>query len=183
MCLHAMSARPWVDAVAPHSAVYLLAPQRPRAEAQPSRERCGGQKAHRPCIRGGSGPWPPHSRGFVLAAMDAEWLFGRADSRSPSPDAEPATGEALFPEQQPSIIGQRAVITYFQDGTKAPVTSIERDTAPDASQQAISDLTQIHQLFSRCSRSPAYSPLPLSLSLPPPPRPHRRQTATSPRRP
>lgn len=71
--------------------------------------------------------------------MDAEWLFGRADSRSPSPDAEPATGEALFPEQQPSIIGQRAVITYFQDGTKAPVTSIERDTAPDASADAPCD--------------------------------------------
>ncbi|WFC93796.1 Protein-lysine N-methyltransferase efm6 [Malassezia brasiliensis] len=65
--------------------------------------------------------------------MDAAWLFGGANSRSPSPDAEPVTGEALFPEQQPSILGQRAVITYFQDGTKAPVTTIESDAAPAAS--------------------------------------------------
>lgn len=63
--------------------------------------------------------------------MDAPWLFGRADdSPPPSPDLEPAQGDELIPEQIPSILGQRAVITYFCDGARAPVTTVERQDAP-----------------------------------------------------
>lgn len=65
--------------------------------------------------------------------MDAAWLFGRADdSLPPSPDLEPSKYNEVIPEQLPSILGQQAVITYFCDGARAPITHItsKERTAP-----------------------------------------------------
>ncbi|WFD42473.1 Protein-lysine N-methyltransferase efm6 [Malassezia psittaci] len=58
--------------------------------------------------------------------MEVAWLFGRGeDSLPPSPEIQPKNEDALIPEQIESILGKRAEITYYSDGKRPPVTTIE----------------------------------------------------------
>ena len=62
--------------------------------------------------------------------MATRWLFGtHEDELPPSPDLEDAAGDDVIPEQLPSILGQRACITYYVDGAREPTTVATSDAA------------------------------------------------------
>ncbi|WFC98392.1 Protein-lysine N-methyltransferase efm6 [Malassezia yamatoensis] len=65
--------------------------------------------------------------------MQVAWLFGRGqDSLPPSPEIQPKDEDGLILDQIASILGERAEITYYSDGKRPPVTTIEHgeNTSP-----------------------------------------------------
>lgn len=80
--------------------------------------------------------------------MATRWLFGtHEDELPPSPDLEDAAGDDVIPEQLPSILGQRACITYYVDGAREPTTVATSDAAVPAEPRCYRDAYPVFLLL------------------------------------